>query len=205
MKNPWSIGDAQADWTWKGQEGKPVEVEVFSPGAEVELFVNGVSVGRKKAGEETGYRADFETVYEPGIISAAAYDIDGSVVGRHELKTADGNRRLLLEEEKPESVSGAESGSQESCLKYIDIRICDALKTAAWDEKWTLEASVDGGCEIIGFGSGDICPAYNYNSTVTETCHGRALLILKRREGARQSRVMVRAEGHDEKSIIVNW
>lgn len=232
-KNPWSIGDAQSDWTWKGQEGKPVEVQVFSPGAEVELFVNGVSAGRKKAGEEAGYRADFETVYEPGVISAAAYDENGNIMGQHEIRTAGEKRSLRLEEEPPEFCVKEETaempegmlrkeeakltGAQGTRLKYIDISICDDQGTVAWDEKWTLETSVDAGCDIAGFGSGDICPAYNYGSGITETYHGRALLILERTEDAgssensentgsgRKSVVTVRAEGHGEEKITVEW
>ena len=109
------------------------------------------------------------------------------------------------------------TGAQGTRLKYIDISICDDQGNVAWDEKWTLEASVDAGCDIAGFGSGDICPAYNYGSAITETYHGRALLILERTEDAgssensentgsgRKSVVTVRAEGHGEEKITVEW
>lgn len=45
-------------------------VEVLTPAEEVELFVNGKSVGRQKTGEEHQAIAVFETVYEPGEILA---------------------------------------------------------------------------------------------------------------------------------------
>lgn len=51
MKTPWVMSDAISSWTWDGYEGKPVKVEVYSSGQEVELFSNGVSLGRKTSGK----------------------------------------------------------------------------------------------------------------------------------------------------------
>lgn len=46
-----------ASWTWKGQEGNPVSIDVYSDADEVELFLNGKSLGRKAAGEGAGFTA----------------------------------------------------------------------------------------------------------------------------------------------------
>ena len=73
MKTPWVISDSISSWSWDGFESKPIVVEVYSPGSEVELFVNGVSLGRKPAGESVGFITEFETNYQPGEIVAVAY------------------------------------------------------------------------------------------------------------------------------------
>src|SRR5690606_1783972 len=77
----WGWSDVVSSWSWEGFEGKPVKVEVYSGADEVELFVNGKSVGKAAAGEANGYKAEFETVYLPGEIVAVAYT-NGKETGR---------------------------------------------------------------------------------------------------------------------------
>lgn len=47
LKSPWVLSDACECWNWDGYEAKPIVVEVYSAADEVELFINGVSKGRK--------------------------------------------------------------------------------------------------------------------------------------------------------------
>src|ERR1700722_5624094 len=44
---PWAWSDSVASWTWPGSAGSPVTVEVYSDADEVELLLNGRSLGRK--------------------------------------------------------------------------------------------------------------------------------------------------------------
>lgn len=53
-------------WTWPGREGEVTPVHVYSSGDEAELFVNGVSFGRKRRGQYE-YRFVWDMVrYAPG-------------------------------------------------------------------------------------------------------------------------------------------
>ena len=76
-KTPWMWKNNIASWTWKGQEGNPVSIDVYSDADEVELFLNGKSLGRKAAGEGAGFAAAFETAYEPGELKAV--NMDGEI------------------------------------------------------------------------------------------------------------------------------
>ena len=53
-RGPTSVGS----WSWAGAEGTPVTVEVYSDADEVELLLDGRSLGTAQAGEENRYRAD---------------------------------------------------------------------------------------------------------------------------------------------------
>ena len=55
---PWSWGDVVSSWSWAGHEGAPVTVEVYADADEVELVVNGRSVGRQPSGATHRYRSD---------------------------------------------------------------------------------------------------------------------------------------------------
>ena len=59
------------------------------------------------------------------------------------------------------------------------------------DKKLTAEVS---GAVLIGFGSGDPKPKYNYNEGITETFHGHALLILRKPKENDTCHVKIEAE-----------
>lgn len=204
--NPWILSNAVSSWSWKGQEGKNVLIEVYSPEAEVELFVNRVSLGRKTVGEETGYRVFFETIYEPGILTAVSYDECGKIVGRYDLKTAKKERHLHLKEENISNLNKypAYNMVQEiENLQYVQIEICDDEGNIAADENWKISIHVEGSAEIIGLGSGDICPGYDFKGTITETYDGRALLILKKKNKYEESRIIATSKEYGESKAIL--
>jgi beta-galactosidase len=71
--NPWGWEPVIDSWTFHGAEGKPTQIDVYAVDDEVELFVNGVSVGRKPAGAAGQNKATFEVTYRPGTIEAVGY------------------------------------------------------------------------------------------------------------------------------------
>ena len=53
----------------------------------------------------------------------------------------------------------------------------------AADDTQKITLSVDGEVEVLGFGSGNPKPNYNFNEGVTELFGGRAQIIVKKPEG----------------------
>ena len=170
IKNTWIMSDATATWDWRGREGKPVVVEVYAPGDEVELIVNGKSCGRRPAGPAAGFRTLFETTYEPGTIQAAAY-LDGREIGTFALHTAGEMLDLKIEKD----FEGKE-------LLYLALALTDGDGNVATDRDELLTAEVTG-AELLGFGSGNPKPLHNYNEGKTETWNGRAQMILRKTAG----------------------
>lgn len=177
IKTPWVISDAAASWNWDGMEGKPAIVEVYAQGDEVELLLNGTSLGKKAAGKEAGFRTLFETTYEPGILTAISYE-NGHEIGRNELATAGRERTLCVEKEE---YVGLKNAKQE--LVYVQVEMRDQNGVLAADDNQKITLSVDGEVEVLGFGSGNPKPNYNFNEGVTELFGGRAQIIVKKPEG----------------------
>lgn len=176
IKTPWVISDSTANWNWNGMEGKPAIVEVYAQGDEVELFLNETSLGKKPAGKEAGFRTLFETTYEPGTLVAVSYE-NGQEIGRSELATAGAERVLTVEQEV---YAGLKHSEQE--LVYVQVEMRDQNGVLAADDNQKITLSVDGEVEVLGFGSGNPKPNYNFNEGVTELFGGRAQIIIKKPE-----------------------
>lgn len=166
IKTPWVMSDTVAAWDCPDSVGKPIVVEVYAAGDEVELFVNGKSLGRKPAGPKSGFRALFETVYEPGHVRAVSY-AGGEKIGESKLVTPE-TAALRIERD----YEGDE-------LLYLTVSLADGsgIVTVAADELITAEAE---GAELLAFGSGNPKPKWNYNQGKAETWLGRAQLILRK-------------------------
>ena len=94
FSGPWSWTDAFASWTWAAPAGSPVKIDVYSSSDEVELVLNGRSLGRKPTGVANDYRTVFEATYEPGELMAVGYTA-GAETGRQLLATAIGEVVLM--------------------------------------------------------------------------------------------------------------
>lgn len=66
IKTPWILSDSHAAWSWRGCEGRPVVVEVYSPGGTVELFQDGISLGRRPAGPAARPMSSLRSGTSPG-------------------------------------------------------------------------------------------------------------------------------------------
>ncbi len=181
MKTPWIISDSHSSWSYPGMEGKHVVVEVYSAGDEVQLLLNGISLGRRTAGEKCGYMAHFDIVYQPGMLEAVSYE-NGQIIGRSALNTAEGSCRLTAEVEPV--------GRNEGLL-YINIaRLAENGIVADYADE-IITASASDSLRILGFGSGDVKPIYNYTGTETRTYHGRALLVVQKNDPALPGEIII--------------
>jgi beta-galactosidase len=192
LRTPWVLSDASASWNWPGYEGQKVIVEVYSPGDEVELFKNGKSLGKLPAGKARGYRAFFETTYDRGSLEAVTYE-EGIEISRILLETAQADRKIHTQVEYGE----------EGELIFVEIAILDQKGNLAIDEEGLLKISVKGDGELIGFGTGNPKPGYNYNETETNMYQGRALAILKRDTKPINSHMYLSYDGRMECDILL--
>lgn len=175
-KTPWSWSNSIASWNWKGYEGKPIQVEVYAQGDQVELFVNGVSAGKKDVPQEskeavTAYCMVFDVVYQPGTIEAVVYR-NSVEQGRFKLQTANEKRQIVVREES--------GNSPESELLYFYINVEDEHGNVKTDEDMELTVSVEGAGHIQGFGSSDPCSEQLFGTGTFTTYYGRSLLVVKK-------------------------
>lgn len=184
----WMYKDNIASWTWPGFEGRPTEAEVYSTAEEVELFLNGTSLGRKPAGREHGFTAVYPVTYAPGELLAVAYT-GGVETGRFALRTAGEESRLRAEADKPTlRADGAD-------LAFITARLTDAAGIDKPFEKRRVSVSVEGAGMLQGFGSADPQPTASYDDTAWDTWDGRVMAVVRSNRTPGEIRVTFAAEG----------
>ena len=188
----WGFPGVWQHWNWQGREGNSVRAVVFSRAEEVELFVNGISQGRKKAGEALSHEMPlsfvFDTVYQPGSVEAVSF-IGGREVSRAALKTAGRPAALrLTAETKALKADGAS-------LCYVNAELTDAEGNVVPDADLPLTAEVTGAAELLGFGSGNPITEENYSKGRFTSYLGRALAVLRAGCEPGVARLTVAAEG----------
>lgn len=187
---PWCFTDCTFCYSYEGQEGKPIMIQVYGGGDSVELFVNGRSLGVLPCGSQNGYEAQFQTVYEPGELMAIAYE-NGQEIGRTVLKTAGKPETVVLTAEKYET------------LVFVNIDVVDENGILAADAQTPLSIKVEGAAELMAFGGVRALHHNGYESADTTAGEGHALAILKRTDKEGEIRVTVTGEKLKEQHIIV--
>ena len=188
----WGFPGVWARWNWQGREGKPVEIAVFSGAEEVELFVNGISQGRRRAGEALIHDMPktflFRTEYRPGRVEAVSYT-GGKEVSRAALSTAGKPASIRLTAETKALKANGES------LCYVNAELLDEEGRLVPDGDVTLSAKAEGAAALLGFGSGNPVTDENYSKGRFATWQGRALAVLRAGYEAGESKLTVIAEG----------
>ncbi len=167
-------------WTWPGREGQVTPVHVYTSGDEAELFVNGVSRGRKV---KDGYRIVWDdVVYEPGTIEVVAYR-NGREWARDKVVTAGKAARL----EASVDYDGED-------LVYVTADIVDRKGTLVPDAAHELTFSVKGPAVLLATDAGDPTSFVSFQSPSLPAFHGKASAII-RRTGPGPVSVTVKGKG----------
>lgn len=186
-------------WSWNCENGTAVSVDVYSRAEEVELLLNGKSLGKKPAGAECHFKAEFEVTYEAGTLTAISYQ-DGQEVSRDEVKTVGEPVGLKITMEKKQMAADGES------LAYGIVEIVDAEGNWVPTAEDTLaKVSVEGAASLAGFGTGRGQTEENYTKGEFTSFEGRWQVILRAGTEAGEAGVHVEAEGlgHAESRVIV--
>ena len=203
LMSMWGFPAVEANWNYEGYEGKPVELLIFSAAEEVEIFINGQSIGKKKVGFERPMPGSvrFETTYQPGKVEAVSYK-NGAEISRDVLETTGKPVGVRLVPEKTEMKANGMD------VDYITIEIVDKDGSRVTDAEIPLKASlviepqdekaeesIQGVAYLAGFGIGRPVTEENYTDNETTSYSGRAVAVLRSGYEKGTVRISVEAEG----------
>ena len=195
----WGWLPVERNYSFPGQEGKPLEVHIYANADNVELFQNGNSLGSKPCGEGEEYQAVFTINYQPGSLTAVSYR-DGQECGRDEIITAGATERLHLLADR--SVIRADGRD----LCFVTIKAVDANGLPVYNESGKVTVKVMG-ARLQGLGNADPMTDALYPFT-TDTCslyHGMALAVIRSEEGSKGCMIEVTLEGREPVSLAIGF
>lgn len=190
----WTWNDFFSGWTFPGCEKKPALVEVYSADEEVELFLNGKSMGRKPAGRQADYIARFTVPYEPGTLKAVAYK-NGDKQESSTLYTADSETRLSITADKTTLKKGSAS------LSFITIELTDNKGIRKPYEPRKVSVELTGAGTLLGYGSADPKSEENFFDTTRTTFEGRLLAVVRSGDETGAIRLAFHADGLEDAVI----
>lgn len=195
-KTPWMHKDTIASWTWYGYEGKPALVDIYADAEEVELFLNGQSLGRKPAGEPHAFTASYELCYEPGTLTAVSY-INKKETGRHTLVTAGTDIQLCVNADRTVLHADGED------LCFLTISLADSTGTDNLSASKKIKVHAEGAGRLEAFGNADPKSLGSYDDTEWETYDGYAMAVIRASEHEGTIDVTVSADGCTQQHLTL--
>ena len=207
----WGWPQLFSSWSWNGKEGSQIRVVVYSAADEVELLLDGKSLGKKAAGKTNRFTATFEVTYRPGLLEAVSYR-DGTEISRTCLKTAGKPAALRLRagnifetsgttdraSDNPTAVSGNDItlAADGHSLAYVSVEVVDDEGNLVPDAALPLKANVTGQGSLAGFGSANPITDENYTAGAFTTYQGRALAVIRSGYATGEAALTVKADSN---------
>ncbi len=174
--NDVKVGTQRMSDHWNRKPGCTVSLYTYTNADEVELFVNGKSVGRKKNDKSNPRLRDrlkWDGVkYEPGSIEAVAIS-GGKAVARHKIETTDEAVALAAE------ADNAEWKADGNDLQHICVVATDKKGRRVQTSKGKVSFTVDGPAAIVGVINGNMTSGELSVGDSRELYNGTCTVILR--------------------------
>ncbi len=149
------VGSTRMSELWNLSPGCRVSLYTYTNADEVELVVNGQSMGRRvnnRADSKTRNRILWDSIpYRPGYVEAVAYNSGSSrPVARHRISTAGEARKLVMDfDNRDWKADGYD-------LQHVRVVAVDGKGRRVHGADAQVEFTVEGPAEIVGVINGDI-------------------------------------------------
>ncbi|MGE4587324.1 MAG: beta-galactosidase GalB [Mangrovibacterium sp.] len=196
----------QSEWTdkpvlhvfphWNWEPGQVVDVwAYYSQAGEVELFLNGKSLGtRKKTGDEL--HVMWRILFEPGILRAVSRK-DGKTVLTREIKTAGAPAKIaLIPDRDTISADGRD-------LSFVTVKILDKDGTLVPYADNRVQFSLSGPGFIAGVDNGYQASPEPFKADYRKAFKGMCLAIIRSAGEAGTIIINAQSEGLESASLII--
>jgi beta-galactosidase len=190
----WGWYDEFPSFTFTGNEGKPLQVHVYTKYDVVRLFLNGQLVGEQKVSPQTNLTATFTIKYEPGVLKAIGVK-NGKAVDSVRLQTAGKPARIRLVADRTHIKASRND------LSYITGEILDDKGQLVPDATLPLLFSMSGNGEITATGNANPSDMESFSAepgqkkSQHKTFRGKCLIVV--RPLGKPGKITVKAEAED--------
>jgi beta-galactosidase len=134
-------------WNWPGREGREILVQAFSNCKQVELFLNGASLGKQDL--QPNSKLSWKVEYAPGTLSAKGFDAAGNVLAETKVETTGDAAQIKLTPDR-QTING--DGQDVSVFTVSAVDAQGRVVPVAGNK---VHFAVAGAGRIIGVGNGD--------------------------------------------------
>lgn len=196
MWNGVKMGNDRMTGNWNRKEGSKANIIVYTNGDEVELLLNGKSLGRKSNPKEAKLRNQIrwgEIDYKSGRLEAVAYK-NGKAVARHALETTGKPVKIIAE---PDNANWQADGMD---LQHVRLTAVDSKGRRCLSYNDELTFNIDGDASIVAVTNGDITTDEIATQPHVRLWQGQAMVIL--RSGRQPSKITLTTKPQTFKDII---
>ena len=133
-------------WNWPGREGRNIDVWCYSNCKEVELLLNGQSLGRKTMKKDS--HLEWQVPYSPGILSAKGYK-NGQLMAETRVETTGAPAAVQLVPDRSTINADGEDAS------VFTVVVTDAQGRVVPVADNLIHFELGGPGKILGVGNGD--------------------------------------------------
>ena len=196
MWNGVKMGNDRMTENWNRVDGSKADIYIYTNGDEVELLLNGKSLGRKANPADAKLRNQIrwgQIDYKKGRLEAVAYK-NGKAVARHALETTGKPVKIIAE---PDNTNWQADGID---LQHVRLTAVDSKgrRCLSYDDELTF--SIEGDASIIAVTNGDIATDEIATQQHVRLWQGQAVVIL--RSGRQPSKVTLTTKPKTFKDII---
>jgi beta-galactosidase len=170
------IGSKQLNEIWNHNAGDKLNLTVFTNADEVDLKLNGKSLGRKANPVDDPKRRNTinwnGVTYQPGTVEAIAYK-NGKEVARHKLETTGKAVKLIA---TPDNSHWNADGID---LQHVRVKAVDSKGRTVPEASELLTFEVDSDATIVATDNGDMTSNELHTSPQRSLYRGTALVILR--------------------------
>jgi len=192
----WATYPTLPTWSWPGQEGKNLQVEVYSGTEKVQLFLNDKLIGEKPTGKEQEFKAVFDVPYSPGTLKAVGIR-GGRAVAESVLTTAGDAAGLRLTADRPEVYADGQD------LSFVTVEAVDAEGRLQPHADQEVQFSISGPGTIAAVGNGDGQDDAPYQGDRRKLFQGRALVVIRTTPQAGTIKLTARTSGLSDGTVVV--
>ena len=159
-------------WTWPGEEGKPMGVDVYSRYDKVRLYLNDKLVGEAPTDRTRNFQATFTLPYQPGTLKAVGVE-KGQEAGAVQLATVGEPASVRLSPDR----TAIQADGQD--LSFVQVEVLDGKGQLQPNADELISFTLSGPGTIAGLGNANLDSTEPYQGTQCHVYHGRALIVLR--------------------------
>jgi beta-galactosidase len=168
----YNFPDQLKSWSFPGQEGKKMQVFVYSRAQKVILELNGKVIGEQSI-QPDKITARFDIPYEPGVLIAKSYTA-GKQTGADTLSTVGKPFALRLKADRKTIKASIND------LSYVSVEVVDAKgNIVPYVDDLLVKYQVHGNGKIAGVGNGNPADMSSFQLPEKKVFHGRGLVIIR--------------------------